>query len=1003
MVLEILYPKPGVAPPDPFIVDIVAVHGLNGDPTNTWKHSANNHFWLQDSLPLDVKGARVMTYGYNADVAFGNTTADVWDHAKSLLGSLIDERETDDESKRPIIFIAHSLGGIIVKQALVWAHREPQYQTIRDHTLGIVFFGTPHRGSDKANYGKILANVATGVMHKSKSKLISALQSNSETLMRLTSEFKFEAPNMEIMTFYETKPMGIFSGLIVEKQSALLELSHEDSQPVDANHSDMCKVYTRNDDTYNKLVKRVNRMLKGKDKLLPAPGYSHLKLRNMHFELPFDVSPYFTGGDDVSNELRENCLPLDDPGARIPQKRFILHGLGGSGKTQMALKFASDHRERFWGVFFIDTSSADIAEQAFSKMARICKVGEKMEDFKRFLANSLEPWLLILDNADDPSLSISQFFPVGNRGTIIITSRNPDCRSHATVGSRELREMKGDEAINLLLKSGDLPSEGEDLRVLAQPIVQTLGYLALAVNHAGASIRQKTCSLEDYLVHYTRHRKKLLSSRPVQASSDYKYTVYTTWEISVESIKELARNATDSAAANALDFLTLFGFCHFDNITEGIFRSAWDQFFRAEGFLWWESNLLGMIRDRRLMSWDSYAYKEAIQLLASYSLIHISGPDNRVSLHPLVHSWIRDSLNEEEHSRWWNITVSTLALASDKGSYYLQKQLKVHLRHCIGTGQIDDLFLEDDVPLDRLEISSYIIFVYFDHPWNDALNFAKRALGFSKKFLGDECHSTCMVSYLLAQIFNSMSEYQKTSDLLQDKIDVCIRVLGQAHPVTSCTMSVLSRAYRNLGREQRALELAQRNLAICEKLLGDRDDTYIDALYDVGMLYLDLGRNEKAVDLFEKALAKAKENWNEENVDVLYSEYHLARAYSASGQHQAALEMFQRSLEKDTKVLGEDHPNTLNTMVRVAVEHGGVGRPEEGIPLAIKALEISSEIGREDLLEGWKEDLKWLESESAKTSTTMVERPVERQILPHSEGEGMSSRKRWRLWSRRRH
>lgn len=74
---------------------IVAVHGLNGDPTNTWKHS-NNHFWLQESLPLDIKGARVLNYGYNADVVFGNSTADVLDHAKSLLGSLIDERETDD-------------------------------------------------------------------------------------------------------------------------------------------------------------------------------------------------------------------------------------------------------------------------------------------------------------------------------------------------------------------------------------------------------------------------------------------------------------------------------------------------------------------------------------------------------------------------------------------------------------------------------------------------------------------------------------------------------------------------------------------------------------------------------------------------------------------------------------------------------------------------------------------------------------------------------------------
>ena len=62
----------------------------------TWKHPAGSDFWLRDFLPLDIKGARVLNYGYNADVVFGNTTADVWDHAKSLLGSLIDEREADD-------------------------------------------------------------------------------------------------------------------------------------------------------------------------------------------------------------------------------------------------------------------------------------------------------------------------------------------------------------------------------------------------------------------------------------------------------------------------------------------------------------------------------------------------------------------------------------------------------------------------------------------------------------------------------------------------------------------------------------------------------------------------------------------------------------------------------------------------------------------------------------------------------------------------------------------
>ena len=72
-----------------------------------------------------------------------------------------------------------------------------------------------------------------------------------------------------------------------------------------------------------------------------------IKLRNKYFELPFDVSPYFTGGDDLCCELRESCLPSENPCPRVPQTRFVLYGLGGSGKTQMALKFASDHREKY--------------------------------------------------------------------------------------------------------------------------------------------------------------------------------------------------------------------------------------------------------------------------------------------------------------------------------------------------------------------------------------------------------------------------------------------------------------------------------------------------------------------------------------------------------------------------------------------------------------------------------------------------------------------------------
>ena len=71
---------------------IVAIHGLGGDATKTWTHPQNGAYWLKDFLPADVPGARIFTFGYNANVVFGNSTANIRDHAKELLSSLIDER-----------------------------------------------------------------------------------------------------------------------------------------------------------------------------------------------------------------------------------------------------------------------------------------------------------------------------------------------------------------------------------------------------------------------------------------------------------------------------------------------------------------------------------------------------------------------------------------------------------------------------------------------------------------------------------------------------------------------------------------------------------------------------------------------------------------------------------------------------------------------------------------------------------------------------------------------
>jgi hypothetical protein len=114
---------------------IVAVHGLN--PTNKEDHAqatwtaSNNKMWLKDFLPSQLPTARILLFGYNANVAFETSIAGVTEYAENLLNRLRGKRRVPRTAMtRPIIFVCHSLGGIITKKALTIAKLDPTYDTI---------------------------------------------------------------------------------------------------------------------------------------------------------------------------------------------------------------------------------------------------------------------------------------------------------------------------------------------------------------------------------------------------------------------------------------------------------------------------------------------------------------------------------------------------------------------------------------------------------------------------------------------------------------------------------------------------------------------------------------------------------------------------------------------------------------------------------------------------------------------------------------------------------
>jgi len=168
------------------------------------------------------------------------------------------------------------------------------------------------------------------------------------------------------------------------------------------------------------------------------------------------------------------------------------------------------------------------AEQGFIRIAQTSRVGKSYDDGKDWLPNLDMSWILVIDNADDPLIDVSKFFPAGDRGHILLTSRNPERRPHQTIGFQELRGMEPSDAITLLLRAAGKDTHNVKHRELTRPITGALCYHPLAFDQAGAAITQGICTLKSHLSVYNRQRKQIMGTKSIQGSEVYKYTVYAT-------------------------------------------------------------------------------------------------------------------------------------------------------------------------------------------------------------------------------------------------------------------------------------------------------------------------------------------------------------------------------------------------------------------------------------------------------------------------------------------
>ncbi|KAK8101908.1 hypothetical protein PG999_012282 [Apiospora kogelbergensis] len=243
-------------------VDIIFVHGLGGSSRMTWSFNRDlEFFWPLKFLPheSDIQDARISTFGYNSDFrpGSGKTKVSILDFSKDLLYDLKyaqDELDSGTEELRmgekPIIFVVHSMGGLLVKEAYLQGQNDPMYQDIVKAISSIVFLSTPHRGTHLA---ETLNRILQVSFLASPMQYISELAGGSQTLQKLNEQFRHVAPKLRIASFYETRPTSLIKKaqlMVLEKDSSVLGYPGEISKPLDADHHGVCKYESREDPRY---------------------------------------------------------------------------------------------------------------------------------------------------------------------------------------------------------------------------------------------------------------------------------------------------------------------------------------------------------------------------------------------------------------------------------------------------------------------------------------------------------------------------------------------------------------------------------------------------------------------------------------------------------------------------------------------------------------------------------------------------------------------------------
>ncbi|KAJ2900038.1 hypothetical protein MKZ38_002691 [Zalerion maritima] len=503
------------------IADIVFVHGLTGDAQETWTfHQGKGRcFWPEDLLMNEPYPLRVITFGYNADVARWLQPAGkngLEDHGNDLLRDLTNLRSDTNESRtRPIVFIGHSLGGLVIEKALLTS-RQLEHSS-NNHNSKLIFastrfvslLSTPHRGSSKANIAYLIAlllrpfkGINLGILQTLKVK--SGLEFTWLQTYVNAINARAKQPNPVTLQFYYEDTGFPIIGKIVARYSAVLDANYMTSQmqSLPGNHVEIAKMADTKDIKFQRVWGPIKIFLKGLptrplnetyDETVESTEGSSIPQHRLNNLIV--ITRTFVGRDVHLGEIHERLRTIK-PSPGVP-KILCLRGFGGAGKSWLALEYArKQFEDRYYEhVFWVDAASEDAVEAGLSEIGDLvadsrdlpaddADLGSRIRRARTFLSTCRLRWLLVFDNYDHiDSYDLGELIPNGEKGCILITTRDERVQMKANDWIH-VRDMSSEDAEKLFIQrctEKQYALTNEDLEKVRN-LIDHVGRLPLAID-----------------------------------------------------------------------------------------------------------------------------------------------------------------------------------------------------------------------------------------------------------------------------------------------------------------------------------------------------------------------------------------------------------------------------------------------------------------------------------------------------------------------------------------